>query len=127
MNTGTLKFYCLGGPHSSTEWWSITGDKYRDYKGLNPVMVTAPEEAEIIIWDGIISPKSAAHINELLDNIAGSVVFLMTGEAATFHRDYPVVKINNRDLPAVFLPPSRVLPEELLEALDECRKRRNHV
>lgn len=127
MSTGTLKFYCLGGPLAATEWWSITGDKYRDYKGLHPVMVPSPEEAEVIIWDGVMTPKSASPINELLTRLSSKAVFLITGEAATFHRDHPFVRIDHRDLPAVFLPPSRVLPEELLDALEECRKRRDHV
>lgn len=127
MDTGALKYYCLGGPHLSTEWASILSDKYRDYKGLSPVMVSRPEDAEIIVWDGILTPKSSPHIKELIAKASPGTVMLITGEASTFHRDHPFVRISDVDFPAVFLPPSRVLPEELLEALDECRKRKAHV
>lgn len=127
MEKNALTIYCLGGPLLSTEWSSIMGDKYRTHLNFEPVLVNSPEAAQIIVWDGMITPKSAPHVNQLLDTVSESTIFLITGEASTLLRDHPFVKLNSRNLSAVFLPPSRVLPEELMEALDECRKRLANV
>lgn len=127
MEKKPLTIYRLGGPLLSTEWSSIMGDKYRGHLSFEPVLVNSPETAQIIVWDGVITPKSAPHINLLLDTVSEKTIFLITGEASTFLRDHPFVKLSSKNLSAVFLPPSRVLPEELLEALDECRKKAGHV
>lgn len=127
MEKNTLSIYCLGGPQLSTEWSSIMGDKYRTHLAFEPVLVNTPEEASVIVWDGVLTPKSTPVITDVISRVAEKAVFLMTGEARTFFHEHPFVKLDQRKLSAVFLPPSRVLPEELLEALDECRKRLNHV
>lgn len=127
MEKTSLNIYCLGGPLLSTEWSSIMGDKYRAHMNFEPVLVNSPEAAQVIVWDGVLTPKSTPLIGKLIDQVTDKTVFLITGEALTLFRDHPFVKFNSRDLPAVYLPPSRVLPEELMEALDECRKRAGHV
>lgn len=127
MEKTSLNIYCLGGPLLSTEWSSIMGDKYRAHMNFEPVLVNSPEAAQVIVWDGVLTPKSTPLIGRLIDQVTDKTVFLITGEAPTLFRDHPFVKFNSRDLPAVYLPPSRVLPEELMEALDECRKRAGHV
>ncbi len=127
MDKNPLPIYCLGGPLVSTEWSSILGDKYRSLMNFDPILVNTPEAAQVIVWDGVLTPKSAPIIGHLIDSLSDKAVFLITGEAPTLFRDHPFVKFNSRNIPAVYLPPSRVLPEELLEALDECRKRAGHV
>lgn len=127
MEKNTLKIFCLGGPLLSTEWASIMGHKYREHMNFVPVLVSSPEEAEVIVWDGVMTPKSQRTLQELLDKTNDKTVFLMTGEATTFLHDHPFVRMNQRELTSVYLPPSRVLPEEILDALDECRKKAGHV
>lgn len=127
MKKSILKIFCLGGPLLATEWTSIMGDKYREHMSFEPVIVGNPEEAQVVVWDGVLTPKSSPVINEFLDKISVNTVLLITGEGPTFFQDHPFVKLRSQLESAVFLPPSRVLPEEILEALDECRKRAPHV
>ena len=122
MEKNTLNVYCLGGPMLSTEWASIMGDKYRAHFDFEPVIVQTPETANVIVWDGVMTPKSTPVINDILSQIKDDVVFLITGEGRTFFQDHPFVKLADVSASVVFLPPSRVLPEELLEGLDQCRK-----
>lgn len=103
------------------------GDKYRSHMYFETVIVQTPEEAKVIVWDGVLTPKSAPVINDVIDRADKNSVFLITGEGQTLFQDHPFVKLSGRTDAAVFLPPSRSLPEDLLEALEECRKRLNHV
>ncbi len=127
MEKNTLNIYCLGGPLLSTEWTSIMGDKYREHLSFEPVLVANPDLAQVIVWDGVMTPKSQNPITELLDRVGEKTVFLLTGEAATLFQDHPFIRLNTRNLPSVFLPPSKVLPEEILESLESCRKLGGHV
>ena len=55
------------------------------------------------------------------------LILLITGEGKTLFTDHPFVRFQERVKDAVFLPPSRNLPEEILEALEECRMKVTHV
>ncbi len=127
MEKSILNIYCLGGPLLSTEWASIMGDKYREHMSFEPVIVSSPDVAQIVVWDGVMTPKSTPVINEFLEKISDKTVLLITGEASTLFLDHPFVKLQTKVKDAVFLPPSRVLPEEILEALDECLRKVTHV
>ncbi len=126
-NQNQLAIYCLGGPWLSTEWTSLMGSKYQNHMDFVPVLVNSPELAQVIVWDGVLTPKSSGTITGLLENLGKEKILLLTGEAETSFSAHPFVKLNRSDLPAVVLSPSRVLPEEILEALQECRKRLGHV
>jgi hypothetical protein len=127
MEKTKLKIFCLSGPLLSTEWASIMGDKYQHHMNFEPVLVGNISDAQVIVWDGVLTPKSGPVFSQLLDDIHEQVVFLITGEAATLYHDHPFVKLSDRMNGAVHLSPSRTLPEEILEALDECQKRLTHV
>ncbi|MFL5785142.1 MAG: hypothetical protein ACJ76H_11055 [Bacteriovoracaceae bacterium] len=127
MEKASLNVYCLGGPLLSTEWAGLMGDKYREHMSFTPVLVATPEEAQVIVWDGVTTPKSQRLIQDLLNSVSDKVIFRLTGEAPTFFQDHPFVRLNRREISSVHLPPSRVLPEEILEALEECRQKAGHV
>ncbi len=127
MEKTSLNIYCLGGPLLSTEWASIMGDKYRNHMSFEPALVSSPDLAQVVVWDGVLTPKSTPIIQEFLDRLSDKTVLLITGEASTLFHDHPFVKLQSKINDAVFLPPSRVLPEEILEALDECRRKGTHV
>lgn len=127
MEKNTLTIYCLGGPFLTTEWASIMGDKYRTHLSFRPVLVATPGEAKVIVWDGVMTPKSHLTITEMINQVGEKTVFLLTGEAATLFQNHPFVRLNTRKLSSVFLPPSKVLPEEILEALELCRSRSGNV
>ncbi len=118
--------YCLGGPWLATEWVSLMGSKYREHMDFSPVLVNSPDRAQVIVWDGVLTPKSSGAIAQIFETLGKEKVLLLTGEAETSLQHHPFVKLS-RDLPHVVLSPSRVLPEEILEALQECRKRLTHV
>src|SRR6478672_6970869 len=110
MEKVTLNIFCLGGPLLSTEWASIMSDKYRAHMAFEPVIVQTPADANIVVWDGILTPKSTPIIGEFLKNLSDKTVLLITGEGKTLFIDHPFVKFQDRVRDAVFLPPSRNLP-----------------
>lgn len=127
MEKSTLNIFCLGGPLLSTEWVSLLGDKYRSHMDFEPVIVSEAGEADVVVWDGVLTPKSSMIITEFLEKLSEKTTLLITGEAKTLFLDHPFVKLHPKMLDAVYLPPSRMLPEEILEALAECRMKGTHV
>lgn len=126
MEKPTLNIYLLSGPALSTEWPGIMGDKFRTHGEFTPVLVTSPEKAQVVVWDGVLTPKFAGVFTDFLASLRKGAVFLVTGEAGTLLENHPFVKLSGVERPCVFLPPSQTLPEEILEALSECRRKIPH-
>ena len=124
-----LKIYCLSHPTLHTEWLSLLGDKYRNAMLFEIEMTTNFDEAQVVVWDGIVTPKNAYYLKPLMDKIIQSKVLLLQGETPTLYTNHPFVKLMNLDqFNYVELPGLSVLPEELLRALDQCiQKLPSHV
>jgi Ni,Fe-hydrogenase III small subunit len=128
MKPQKLRVYLLSHPISHTEWWSLLGDKYRHLLPFEWEIVDSPVDAQVLVWDGILAPKSGHRLRDLFDNLAGEKVLLLQGEATTLLADHPYVQvfeIGARNV--VKLPGWGVLPEDLIQALSRCQEMVGHV
>jgi Ni,Fe-hydrogenase III small subunit len=126
--TELLKIYLFSGPLLSTEWLSLLGDKYVHALKFTWEYVKNPDEADIIVWDGVISPKLSLYADKIVARLEVGKVLLLTGEARTLYENHPFVKLLKlNQLRYVEVPGWSVLPEELLLALTTCHQKLGYV
>jgi Ni,Fe-hydrogenase III small subunit len=116
-----LKIFTLSHPLLETEWLSLLGDKYSGALEFDFIIVDDVNEAQVVVWDGIITPKNTFYIKPLLEKIKTSKILLLQGEMRSLFTGHPFVKmVNLENMKYVELPGLSVLPEELLGALEQC-------
>jgi hypothetical protein len=112
----------------ATELPALTGDKYAHALPFPWVLTADYDAADVVLWDGVITPRNRGAVVRLLADARGPKVLLLVGESATLLRDNPVAElVDPAGLNAVELPNWNLLPEDLLAALVECRKRVTRV
>lgn len=122
------KIYQLSNPLMNTEWPAVLGDKFHKALSFEWAMTTDLKEADIVVWDGVISPKSASLLNPLIEELKQNKVLLLVGESMTSLRNHPMVKlVSTEGLRYVELSGWGVLPEEVLGALEACHQKLTHV
>lgn len=123
-----LKIFNLSQPFMKTEWLSLLGDKYRDTLSFPWEIVSDYESAEVVVWDGVISPKRAESINRVLEDLKNNKVLLLMGESMISLRDHKIVSLVDLDqIRYVELPGWTVLPEDILGAIELCHQKLKHV
>jgi Ni,Fe-hydrogenase III small subunit len=123
-----LKIYNLSHPLMNTEMFSIQGDKYVRSLPFEWQIVNDMASADIIVWDGVITPKNQDVIKPLLESFKTSKVLLLLGESMTLFKNHPMVQlVELSDLRYVELAGWSVLPEEILSAFDQCREKLKNV
>lgn len=123
-----FKVYQLSNPLMNTEWPAVLGDKYHKVLSFDWAMTSDFKEADIVVWDGVISPKSAALLAPVMEELKQNKVLLLVGESMTSLRNHPMVKLLSTDgLRYVELSGWGVLPEEVLGALLACHQKLTHV
>jgi Ni,Fe-hydrogenase III small subunit len=120
-----LKIYSFSSPVMKTELLSVLGSKFEAF----PVpfeFTLAPEEADVLIWDGIFSPKS--EYSEIIFDLAKNKMVLLLGESQTLFNGHPIVRSADlSELNVVELSGWNVLPEEILNAFQACYQKLTHV
>lgn len=123
-----LKIFSLSQPLMHTEWKSILGDKYCHGLPFDYALTENAQEASVIAWDGVISPKQNRYEKDFKDLFTANKVLLRMGESQTLFQDHPYVKnFDTSHIPTVELTGWSVLPEDLLEALQTCFQKISHV
>jgi hypothetical protein len=124
MKNKIMKVYIALHPATCTEWISIQGDKYRHALPFAWEIVDDLKLADVLVWDGVISPKSE-NLPEIVDDLVNKgKVLLLQGEAVTLMKEHPWVKLFYSEKVEFFsLPGWSVLPEELLGVLEKCYKK----
>jgi Ni,Fe-hydrogenase III small subunit len=123
-----MNVYLLSHAALHTEWLSLMGDKYRHLPEFEWQIVPTPEQADVFVWDGIISPKGRTSLKPILEYLHGNKVLLLQGEGQTLMSDHPYMKlVNLTNLKYVQLPGWSVLPEAIIEALKQCYQKLGHV
>ncbi|WP_408099098.1 hypothetical protein ACJVC5_09315 [Peredibacter sp. HCB2-198] len=123
-----LKIYQLSNPLLNTEWLSILGDKYQKTLSFEWSLTNDINEAEIVVWDGVISSKSGSILAPLIEEFKEKKVLLLVGESVTSLRNHPMVNLVSLDeLRYVEISGWGVLPEEVLGALEVCHQKLTHV
>ena len=126
--TKVLKIFHLSHPLITTEWLSVLGDKYQKSLAFNWSIVTDLKEADVVVWDGVITPKLSPMIQPLMEEFKQNKILLLVGEALTSLRQHPMVKLASiDDLRYVEISGWSILPEEILAALEACNQKVTHV
>lgn len=123
----SLKIYNFSHPLVKTEWMSILGDKYRDALPFSWEIVDDHTSADVIVWDGVIGPKSKA-INSVLEELKKAKILLLMGEGMTSLKSHPLVNLIDLDqIKYVEVSGWSILPEDILSALETCYQKFSHV
>lgn len=126
--TVSLKIYSFSHPLIQTEWLTILGDKYNRTLPFEWEMTADMKAAHVIAWDGVITPKNEALVEELLNEVKGNKLLLLIGESMTLLKNHPIVKIfDPKEINYVELAGWSILPEEILATLELCQQKLNHV
>lgn len=123
-----VKIYNFSHPLMTTEWLSIQSDKFSRTLPFEWEMVNDYASAEIVVWDGVITPKNAEITDSMIKDFKESKVLLLLGESMTLLRHHPVVRmLNPEGLRYVEVAGWNILPEEILSALELCREKLKNV
>jgi hypothetical protein len=123
-----IKVFNFSNPLMATEVLSVLGDKFAASLPFEWELSKDYASSEIVLWDGIITPKNQKIVDKILDDIKSGKVLLLLGESQTLHKERQGVKIlNTENLNVVELSSWSVLPEEILGALEDCYKKLKHV
>ena len=127
-NEISLKVFFLSQPLLHTEWISLLGDKYYHSLTFKLEVTKDLASAQVIAWDGVITPKNATYMKEVIQSLSDKKVLLIQGEASTLLKTHPIVsQINLESHSYVELPGWSALPEEMIAALEICRQKVGHV
>lgn len=123
-----LKIYNFSHPLMNTEWLSIQSDKFSRALSFEWEMVSDYAASEIVVWDGVITPKNSEIVSRMFSDFKETKVLLLLGESMTLLRNHPIVKmLNPTGLRYVEVAGWNILPEEILSALELCREKLKHV
>lgn len=123
-----VKIYNFSHPLMNTEWLSIQSDKFSRTLPFEWQMVNDYASAEIVVWDGVITPKNAELTSSMFKDFKDSKVLLLLGESMTLLKNHPTVKmLNPEGLRFVEVAGWNILPEEILSALEACREKLKNV
>lgn len=119
-----LEIFCFSSPVLMTEWQSLLGSKYDQVLPFRWHTTLDYEKAQVVIWDGVITPKNERIVSKLIEDLKSSKVLLLMGEALTmFHNHLTVKVLDTSGIRYVEIAGWNVLPEEILAALEECYKK----
>lgn len=123
-----LRIYNFSHPLMKTEWLSLAGDKYNGVLSFPWEIVSDYATADVVVWDGVISPKMSEAVTRLLEDLKNTKVLLLMGESMSSLRDHKIVKLVELDqIRYVELPGWSVLPEDILGAIEQCHQKLKHV
>lgn len=127
-NTITLKIFNFSHPLTDTEWITILSDKFCHALPFKWEYINDFNSAQVIAWDGIITPKNQSIVAEMIKSIKGNKILLLIGESQTLYKGHPIVKLlDTHQLNIVEIPGWNILPEEILAALVKCYQKLIHV
>ncbi len=123
-----LRIYTFSHPLMHTEWLTLAGDKFFKTLPFEWEMVKDLSSAQVITWDGVITPKNEPLVAEVLKELKSNKILLLIGESMTLLKNHPMVKIlDPKELKFVEVAGWSILPEEILSALELCHQKLNHV
>lgn len=127
-NQTTLNIYCFNQPALNTEWDSLRSDKYRGTLNFDWKFVENLDEAQIIAWDGVITPKGRHYTEKIIQKLKDGALLLLMGEGRTLFKDSSLVELLDLDqIRYVELNGWSLLPEDILATLEVCNQKIRHV
>lgn len=117
-----MKVFHLSHPFEDTEWLSLSGDKYASALSFPLEETTTAQEADVVLWDGVMTPRTQAHVYSVLHSLSDRQILLLLGEARTLLEHSPFVKLfESRSVRIAELCGWSILPEQILSVLDKCQ------
>ncbi len=127
-NQSSLNIYCFNQPALNTEWDSLRSDKYKNALPFEWKIVENLEDAQVIAWDGVISPKGRHYTEQVIQKLKDGALLLLMGEGRTLFKDSSVVELLDLDqIRYVELSGWSLLPEDILATLEVCNQKIAHV
>lgn len=124
----SLAIYQVSHPFMMTESFSLLGDKYLYALPFSLNFVDKMDEADVIIWDGIITPKNHVLAEMILEEMKKTKVLLLLNDSMTLLKNHPIIKMFDPiNLNYVELAGWSTLPEEFLGALELCHQKLRNV
>jgi len=124
----SLAIYQVSHPFMMTESFSLLGDKYLHALPFSLNYVDKIDEADVIIWDGVITPKNHVLAEMILEEMKKTKVLLLLNESMTLLKNHPIIKMFDPiNLNYVELTGWDTLPEEFLGALELCHQKLRNV
>jgi len=124
----SLAIYQVSHPFMMTESFSLLGDKYLHALPFSLNFVDKMDEADVIIWDGVITPKNHVLAEMILEEMKKTKVLLLLNESMTLLKNHPIIKMFDPiNLNYVELTGWSTLPEEFLGALELCHQKLRNV
>jgi Ni,Fe-hydrogenase III small subunit len=128
MKVQTLKLFNVSHPLMMTETLSLLGHKYAEALPFSWQFTSDLSEANVLLWDGIITKKNKARMEDILKQVESGKILLLLGESTTLYENSKEVeKLNINEDQCVIASGWSVLPEDLLCAFETCYKKLNHV
>lgn len=123
-----IKVFCLSQTSRNLEWAPLLSHKYKDALDFNLELSSNLEDSQIIVWDGLITPKSEEIFNRVIKKLKSpDATLFYSGEERTLFSDHPYTKRYDLKDTRLEILPARPLPEEILFALDTFWKKRANV
>lgn len=123
-----LKIFNFSSPLMYSEMLAIQGDKYSKVLPFEWIFVNELDQADIVVWDGIVTPKNTSFVSQMLEKVKSNKVLLLLGESMTLFKNHPIANsFDYSEVKTVEVAGWNVLPEEILSALEICREKLNHV
>lgn len=123
-----LNIYSFSNPALHTEWASLLGDKYCHSMPFSLKFVDDINDAHVIAWDGVITPKGHHYMDKVVEKLKSGALLLLMGEARTLFKDSPIVELLNLDqIRYVELTGWSLLPEDMIQTLKSCHQKTTHV
>lgn len=124
----SLKIFSFTHPLVHTEWQAIRGDKYTRTYSFEWEFVSELNDAHIIAWDGVITPKNQKLVEEILEALKSQKTLLLIGESMTIFKNHPIVKMfQPENINCIEVSGTTILPEDILAAFNQCYQKLNHV
>lgn len=111
-----------------TEIFTLLGDKYFRALPFELEFSSHYEKADVIIWDGIETPKNKKYVERILDDVTRGKCLIVTGASYTLKNEGMALQnLDSKKYRYFELPGWNILPEQLLKALEDCHQKARHV
>lgn len=104
------------------------GDKYCHALPFELVFTEKLEEAAVVVWDGVITPKMERIFPAIEEELKKGKILILTGESQTLYKNHSNVRFfHSPEVATIELHGWTVLPEEMLAALETCYQKITNV
>lgn len=122
--TNVKKIFLMSQPLGNLEWLTLLSDKYLANQGFHIETTWDFDSADIIAWDGVISPKLELYLPRILENLNRGKILILMGEARTLLQKHSIISLLDlKGLNVIDLPGWTIIPEDIILALSSDRQK----